>query len=476
MTQFEEMNLRQPPCALDAEQSVLGGLMLDSSALSKIADWLTENDFFESRNRLLFRAISNLVEAGTPCDAITLSDWLADNSLAELVGISYPLELANTTPSAANITAYAEIVAEKARLRALMDRGAEIVSAASSVGADSSAIAAKALHELTTLTAAKSRGGLVPVKPIMKVVFAEMVARYERGPGLLGLPTPWHKLNDVTKGLRDGVLYIIGARPSMGKSIFGGNLACFTALRGERVAWFSAEMTAQECMSRAIAAHGNIPFDWVEQPSNNDADAELYWSLQTQIMTELTASPLLIDDTPAIRIEQVMARARREHMRKPLRLIVIDHMHDMGTDPKAEVRHEYGRIAQGAKTLAKELNCPVVLLAQLNRNLSSRGDKRPQLTDLRESGEIEQKADVILFLHREDYYGDTHLKGVVELIPAKGRNIRIGETVHLANRFDRMRLDDWDGPLPEPEAKPASESGRGYHYGKPRTSRIGAAA
>jgi replicative DNA helicase len=260
----------------------------------------------------------------------------------------------------------------------------------------------------------------------------------------------------------------------------GGNLACFTALRGNRVAWFSAEMTAQECLTRAIAAHGDIPFDWVEQPNDKGPDAETYWARQSQIMKALTASPLLIDDTPAITIAQVMARARREHLRAPLRLIVIDHMHDMGTDPRAEIRHEYGRIAQGAKTLAKELDCPVVLLAQLNRNLSGRAEKRPTLTDLRDSGEIEQKADVVLFLHREDYHdSSTHMKGVVELIPAKGRNIRTDSTVYLSNRYDRMRLDDWDGCIPaashdgKEHARPTKTAARGYGNANLRNSWAG---
>ena len=306
----------------------------------------------------------------------------------------------------------------------------------------------QALSGLATPT----RTGLVSVKGALRSLAAAQAERYAAGAQLLGLPTPWAALNKLTRGLRQGVLYVVGARPSMGKSILGENVATFSALRGTRTALFSVEMTAPECMARAVAAHGDIPFDWVEQPTDCD-DAEMYWQRNTAIMSRLVGAPLIVDDTPAIKIDQLVARARREHTRKPLELIVVDHLHDMGIDARQEARHEYGRAVQGCKTLAKELNVPVVLLAQLNRSVAGRAEKRPALTDLRESGEIEQKADVILFLHREDYYdASTHLQDVVEVIPAKGRNIRVGKTLYLANRFDRMRLDDWEGPLPAPSA------------------------
>jgi len=185
-------------------------------------------------------------------------------------------------------------------------------------------------------------------------------------------------------------------------------------------------------------------------------DSELHWSRLYAMTGQLTNAPLLIDETPALKIEQLMARARREHLREPIRLIVIDHLHDMGVDRTKELRHELGNVVQGCKTLAKELRCPVVLLGQLNRNVAGRQDKRPTLTDLRESGEIEQKADAIYFLHREDYYDrDSHMAGTVELIPAKGRNLRLGETILLRNRFDQMRLEDWDDAYPQP---PPAES------------------
>ncbi len=450
--------LRVPPHSIDSEQAVLGGLMLDERAFTKVADWLHEEDFYRKDHRLIFRAITDLSNKRQSCDAVTMGEWFERNGLAELVGgTSYVVQLANTTPSAANIIAYAEIVREKAELRRLADIGTKLTTGALGTGASSVDLAATSMHELLALDTAKLRGGLEPVKPAMKLLVADTMARHQRGPGLLGLPTPWPRLNAITKGLRDGLLYVIGARPSIGKSVVGENLAGFTALRGDRVAMFSVEMTSTEVLARAIAAHGEIPFEWVEQPD----DDEVYWQRYTAIAAKLVESQLLIDDTPALRIEQLTARARRAHQQRALRLIVIDHLHDMGVDTRHELRHEYGRIAQGAKTLAKELNCPVVLFAQLNRNVAGRTDKRPVMTDLRESGEIEQKADVILFLHREDYYDTddrhTHMQDVVELIPRKGRNIKLGETIYLRKRFDQMRLDEWDGPLPAP---PATQTGK----------------
>jgi replicative DNA helicase len=277
------------------------------------------------------------------------------------------------------------------------------------------------------------------------------MARYQQGPGLLGLPTPWADLNGATKGLRDGCLYIVGARPSMGKTIFGLQIALNVALQSHRTAFFSVEMGRKEIMARAVACVGEIPHEWVEQPAMETPDADWYWSRLSMATTRINESQLLIDDTPALTIEQLMARARRAHLQAPLRLIVIDHLHDMATDASREARFEYGRLTQGAKTLAKECGCPVVLLAQLNRGLANRQDKRPTMTDLRESGEIEQKADVILFLHREEYYvPTTHLRGIVEVIPAKGRNLRLGKIIYLQNTYSEMRLQDWIGDIPEP--------------------------
>jgi len=450
------MNL---PQSRDAEQAVLGGLMIDPSALAKIADWLSESDFYAQEHRAIFRAVTELTKASRPCDPVTMADWFAENKLSDLVGgAGYVIELANTTPGAANIVAYAEIVREKSVLRSLVEVGDRLAADAGEARKPSADLVAGASHALGGLSATP-KGGLMQAKVAFKALVSQQIERYEAGPKLLGLPTPWHELNKITHGLRPGVLYIVGARPSMGKSVFIENLAFFTALRGTNTAIFSAEMTAQEYAARATASHGDIPFAWVEQPSNDKEwpDAELYWARNGAIVDRLMNAPVLIDDTPAININQLQARARRAHMQKPIELLVVDHLHDMDHGRKAEaIRHEIGIAVQGLKTLAKEFHCPVVVAAQLNRSVASRTDKRPTLADLREAGEIEQKGDVIMFLHREDYYDANKEPGCVQLIPAKGRNIKVGETIYLANRFDRMRLDDGERPANSAQEAPRS--------------------
>lgn len=451
-------DLREPPYSAEAERAVLGALMIDQSSLAQICDWLGEDDFFRRDHRLIFRAIKTLTEKSEPCDAVTLGEWFeAEGLTTDMGGMTYTLEIANTTPSAANVVAYAEIVAEQSRKRQVIAIGTELAVGGYESRTKSGDVIGKAMHELSLMQTTSMRGGLAQASTALKSLYAEMAERYEQGPQLLGLPTPWADVNAVTKGLRKATLYIIGARPSMGKTIVGANIAAFTALRGKKVGFFSLEMGGKEIMARSVASVGGIPFDWVEQPSKESRsadgidDSEMYWARLTRVMTDLMNSQLLIDDTPALGIGKLMARARREHMRAPFDLIVVDHIHDMEIDPKREARHEIGRIVQGGKTLAKEFDIPVVMLAQLNRSVTGRADKRPTMADLRECGDIEQKADVILLLHREDYYDpNTHMKGVVEMIPAKGRNIRIDGPIHLANRYDQMRLDDWEGPLPSP--------------------------
>jgi replicative DNA helicase len=464
--------LRVPPHAIEAEQAVLGGLMLRPEALPQVSDWLREDDFYRKDHRLIWRAIVALIDIKAPVDAVTLGDWFETNGLAEAVGgIAYVSELANTTPSAANLVAYAEIVVEKSRLRSAIDVGLRMSEAAYGQQAESQRIVAHAAHLLSGMQVSRTRGGLQPAKQALAKMHQQLIERYQRGPGLIGLPWPWEALNGATKGLRDGVLYIVAARPSMGKTVFGLQTAVHVALAGHRTAVFSVEMTEDELMARAVSCVGRIPHDWVESPAQEHDDAELFWTRLTEATAALKACPLLIDETPSLRREQLVARARRAHMQQPLRLIVLDHLHDMGHDDDEEKRHAFANDVQEAKTLAKELRCPVIMLAQLNRQISGRNNKRPVLTDLRESGAIEEKADVVLFLHREDYYEpNTHLRGLVEVIPAKGRNMRVGHTIHLANAFDEMRLDDWFGPIPEaPEVEHVSRRGRGISARKPQT-------
>lgn len=444
--------LRVPPQSGEAEQAVLGGLMLAPAALAKIADWLTVEDFYRRDHGLIYRAILELAEKDQPFDAVTLGEWFEAQGLIEQVqGGAYLVELASTTPSAANIVAYAEIVRDKSVLRQCIEVGTDLVNAGfQPSGRDSVEIIANAAHALTALRGDPKAGGLVSAATGLNDWFDDLQARYENGSKLTGLPYPWAEVNNLTHGLQPGELTIIAARPSMGKSVMGLNLALCNAMRGTNVALFSLEMTARQVNRRNIASLGNVPHDWLLAP---DREREEMWSRVTAAVREIRGASLLVDESAGLNIGQIVARARRAHMQKRVELIVLDHMHDVALPGKREARFETGEIAAAGKMLAKEFDCPAVWLAQLNRGLESRPNKRPVMADLRESGEIEQKADVIWFLYREDYYRrnepDYTPQHDVELILGKGRDLEAGAPILLREDFKHMRLSDWEGERPD---------------------------
>lgn len=457
--------LRIPPQAVDAEMAVLGGLMMFPDRLADVSDWLAAEDFYRRDHQLIYRAILEQEGKGKPFDAIALCDWFSAQGLSDQVeNGAYLIELQGSTWSAANVVAHAEIVTDKARLRKLIDIGTDVVNSGFEPNGRNSAEVIDEAQSRFTELAPRQRGGLVRSGESLGAWFNDLTRRYESGDRMTGLPTPWHDLNEATHGLQSGELTLVAARPSMGKSILGLNLALFSALRGKRVAVFSLEMSRTQCNRRNIASLGRIPQDWLLAPHNGGEDE--YWNRITDAMRQIKGAPLFIDDTPSLTVRQFEARAKKLHRREPIDLIITDHFHDFHIDPR-QARFEYGAIAQAHKNLAKEWNIPVVGLCQLNRNVTGRSDKRPVLADLRESGELEQKGDLILFLHREDYYDSpehtTHLQGVVECHIAKGRDIEAGKRIHLRNEFHQVRLADWDGALPmAPEKK---SKGRGLGYG-----------
>lgn len=445
--------LRVPPQSVSAEQAVLGAVMLDPKAWHRVADLLTDEDFYRRDHALIFRAIGDLADKRQPYDAVTVGEWFEANGLADQVdGGAYVIELASTTHSAANVRAYAEIVAEKAMRRRLIDTGTGIVNAGfGQDGRDAADVLADAQQAIVALQP-RQRGGLVPAADSLNDWFSDLQRRYESGNRVTGLPTPWADVNTATHGIQRGELTLVAARPSMGKSIMGVQLAAFSALRGLRVALFSLEMTRAQIHRRNVSALAGVPHDWLLSPH----DGEDHWAQMAVAVRDLKSARLYVDDTADLTIGQVMARARNLHLQEPIDLIVVDHIHDFKIKAD-QARFEYGRIAQGLKTLAKELNCGMVGLAQLNRNVTSRADKTPTLGDLRESGELEQKGDLILFLHREDYYDKEAMPGVVSVVLAKGRDLEAGKTIHLRNDYRCMALRDWDGALPF-KAQPAKAS------------------
>ena len=456
------------PWSEDAERAVLGALMIDPTSLSSIADWLTADDFFARRHRMIFAAISSLIERREPCDAVTLSEYFRDQgAAADDIGPMDVIEIANNTPSAANIVAYAEIIAEHSRKRQAMDVARQIVSSAMDRGSKSADTIAEAIGALSGLQVSNLRGGLKPTGPLTREFYADLVARNLKGTRVTGLATPWHELNDATHGFEDGQLIYLAARPNMGKTVAALNLADWVASNGHRVAVFSLEMTATQVIRRCVSARADIPHDWLLSPGAGDPGSELNWSQATRAHAEIGKLPLLIDDTPQLNAGQIVARAKRAHLQQRLRLVIVDHVHLIRLAGRDRT-NELGDVSSALKGLAKDLGCPIVALAQLNRGNKDRTDKRPVMTDLRQSGDLEQDADLILFLHREDYYDrSTHMRGVVELEIAKGRDVRTGTRIHLENDFEFMRLKNWSGPLPE---KPVEESkSGGIRKKKPET-------
>ncbi len=445
--------LRIPPHSIEAEQSVLGGLMLSAEAWDKVADKINEQDFYRRDHQLIFRAIGELSNKSMPCDAVTLGEWFESNKLADSVGgTSYVLELANNTPSAANITAYADIVREKSVLRQLIDAGTDIANDGfQPEGRSSQEILEGAEQKVFRIAEAGNRGrkGFVGMRSAVKEAFQILQLRYETRGAVTGLPTGFTDFDEMTAGLQPSDLIIIAARPSMGKTALAINMAEYAALKtGKAAAIFSMEMSASQLAFRLISSMGRIDQQRLRTGDLNDED----WPRVTSAISLLSEAKIFIDDTPALSPSELRARARRLKKEHDLGLIVIDYLQLMSVPGNKENRAtEISEISRGLKALAKELNVPVIALSQLNRSLEQRTDKRPVMADLRESGAIEQDADVIVFIYRDDYYNreTSTEKGVAEIIIGKQRNGPTG-VCKLAflgqyTRFENLARDSYGG-------------------------------
>ncbi len=418
-------SLRVPPNSAEAEQAVLGGLLLVPESWDRVADRLVERDFYRRDHQMIFRAIGELQDKSMPPDAVTLGEWFETQGIAELVGGSrYILELANTTPSAANITAYADIVREKSVLRQLIDAGSEITGDAfQPEGRSTQEILEKAEQSVFRIAEAGARGrqGFVPMRSAVKEAFQQLQQRYETRGSITGLPTGFTDFDELTAGLQPSDLIILAARPSMGKTALALNMAEYAALKTKKaVAVFSMEMSASQLAFRLISSLGRINQQHLRTGDLQDEE----WPRVTSAITLLSEAKIFIDDTPALSPVELRSRARRLKREHDLGLIVIDYLQLMAVPGNQENRAtEISEISRGLKALAKELNVPVIALSQLNRSLEQRADKRPMMSDLRESGAIEQDADVIVFIYRDDYYNkESTEKGVAEIIIGKQRN------------------------------------------------------
>ncbi len=435
-------NTKVPPHSLEAEQSVLGGLMLSSVAWDQVADKLTEVDFYREDHRFIFRAINDLHESSQPCDAVTVSEWFESHGKVEQVdGGRYISQLANNTPSAANVGAYADIVREKSILRSLIDAGTQITSSAFAVdGRTSQTLLEEAERLVFTIAdkGSRSGSGFVTVQETLKGAMAKIEELNAFEGDITGIPTGYQDFDRLTAGLQPSDLIIVAGRPAMGKTTFAMNLAENAAIKhGKSVAVFSMEMASMQLVMRMFSSLGQIEQNRIRTGTLDDMD----WPKLTSAMNLLHKSNIYIDDTAALSPAELRARARRLKREHDIDMIVVDYIQLMAVPDTRENRAtEIAEISRSLKAIAKELQVPVVALSQLNRALEQRPNKRPMMADLRESGSIEQDADLIVFIYRDEVYNpETSEKGKAEIIISKHRNGSTG-TVQLAFQGPWLRF------------------------------------
>ena len=419
-----------------AEQSVIGACLLDSGAFWRVCDRICADDFREPRHALLWRAIDENLRAGRAADAVTLGDWLESNGIAETVGGTRCVwELANTTHSAANVAAYADIVARDAALRRLERAGSAIALAAKAQGATPDEVADEARKMLAGAMPLDARA-VTSAKLAVVESFRQLQARFEAADTIAGLETGIGVLDDATNGLQPCRLYVLAARPSMGKSLVAGWIAAACGMAGKRAAIFSAEMAASEWTDRWVSAVGKVDASRITAPKlMEDGD----WSRVTAAMQEIQKLAVMIDDSPSQSVSTITARAMQMHAAAPLSLIVVDHLGllDLAIR-KGETRAAaLGDATKAFKALAKRLGIPVLLLCQLNRESDGR---EPTMADLRDSGRIEEDADGVFLLHRPGYYDATRDQGYTKLIVGKLRGGK-RETLDIYLDLPRMRVE-----------------------------------
>jgi replicative DNA helicase len=445
--------LKRPPHSVEAEQSIIGGLMLDNQVWDKISTKLCETDFYRTEHRILFRAISTLSKKDQPFDVVTLLDTLkSHNELDDAGGEAYLFELANNTPSVANVGAYADIVREKSVQRQLISVATEIADSAYNPSG-------RAVPELLDLAETKvfaigeqtgGDGGPENIKSILVRTVEKIDALYHNGEALTGLATGLTDLDKMTSGLQPSDLIIVAGRPSMGKTTLVMNMAEHAAIKSEKpVVVFSMEMPSDSLAMRMMSSLGRIDQHKIRTGRLDDED----WPRVTSAVHMLSEASLFIDDTPGLSPSEMRARVRRvakEH--GSIGLVVVDYLQLMKVPGfSAENRTaEISEISRSLKSLAKELQVPVVALSQLNRSLEQRSDKRPVMSDLRESGAIEQDADLICFIYRDEVYNeDSPDKGTAEIIIAKQRNGPIGKVrvafIGKYTRFEDLAFNGYQG-------------------------------
>ncbi|MGB7183362.1 MAG: replicative DNA helicase [Burkholderiaceae bacterium] len=445
----EVANLRVPPQSVEAEQAVLGGLLLDNAAFERVSDVLSPTDFYRRDHQLIWTQITRLIDRNQPADVVTVFEALQSDGQADQLsgGMAYLNSLALETPSAANARRYAEIVRDRAILRRLISTTEDIASTAFEPrGRDTAQLLDEAEAKIMSISEQRNRrqDGFRPFNSVLSAVVDRIDELYSQDnpSDITGTATGFSDLDRMTSGLQPGDLIIVAGRPSMGKTAFSVNIAEHVAFEQQLpVAIFSMEMGAEQLAQRSLCSIGRLDQQRLRTGRLTDDD----WSRLTTAITKMNDAQLYIDETPALNSMELRSRARRlsrEHQQ--LGLIVIDYIQLMGSASAGENRAtEISEISRSLKGLAKELKCPVIALSQLNRALEQRPNKRPVMSDLRESGAIEQDADVILFIYRDEVYNpDTPDKGSAEIIIGKQRNGPIG-TVRLTFMGQYTRFENF---------------------------------
>jgi len=430
MDENQISSLKVPPHSIEAEQSILGGLLIDNKAIDRIAGQVSASDFYRNDHQIIFSHISKLIDHNQPADIVTVAESLEQNSeLTKVGGVAYLGLIAENTPTSSNISGYAKIVRERSIMRNLVEVGSDIVeSAFSPQGKDAQQLLDESESKIFQIADAgtSEKLGFVDIKELLPKAAQRIDDLYQLDDpnGVTGVPTGYADLDQKTAGLQPGDLIIIAGRPSMGKTSLALNIAEHVGMEaGLPVAIFSMEMGAAQLTMRLLGSVGKLDQHKMRIGQLEDED----WPKLTNALGVLNEAPIFIDEGSALNSYEVRARARRLHRQQgKLGLIVIDYIQLMSSanDQSGENRAtEVSEISRSLKALAKELNVPVVALSQLNRSVESRPDKRPMMSDLRESGAIEQDADVIMFIYRDEVYNpETAEKGVAEILLSKQRN------------------------------------------------------
>lgn len=423
---------RLPPQNIEAEQAVLGAIFLEEQALITASERLTPEDFYRVSHQRIFEVMLTLGERREPVDLVTVTAELNDRKwLEEVGGVNYLSDLASSVPTAANVEYYSKIVEEKALLRRLIRVATNIAAEGYTSSDDVDAILDDAEKTILEVSQQKNTSNFIPIKDVLVETYEKIEMLHNQKGEITGLPSGFSDLDKMTAGFQRSDLIIVAARPSVGKTAFALNIAQNVAkVTGENVAIFSLEMGAQQLVQRMLCAEGNIDAQKMRTGRLEPED----WEKLTMAMGALSKTGIYIDDTPGIKVNEIRAKARRLKQEKGLGMIVIDYLQLIqGSGRRGENRQqEVSEISRTLKAIARELDVPVIALSQLSRGVESRQDKRPMMSDIRESGSIEQDADIVAFLYRDDYYDkESEAKNTIEIIIAKQRNGPVG-TVELA--------------------------------------------